>query len=443
MPATSTSTASTGPVTGPVTGGATPSTPAGRLPAALTVLLTLTALLLGTPPPASAATAPLTLEAAFTAPGNGWAKVERYLDTTAGFRAEQYPPGGRGDQDGARLTYFGGVRQPYSGRFLLYSAAGWDTGGRDVPVLLVHGANDNADRAWANPNESGSCGASACPSTGLAQYLAGTGHRVFAIGFAHKQGDNLLQAQAVGDAIALIRARLGVSQVDVVAWSKGEVAARAYVSSVRPSWGRAYAGDVRRLVTLGGPNGGLDYVYAHGWAFSLATWPACGGTANAPSPHLYMTCYGTYTAQPCLGVLPAGGYDCYPGQRQLLARWDGVYGVDGSAQDWWTTYYGGQGYYTSGQGIQAAIDAGSLIGPLQQAGVPAAVATFLMAGGSADIPGILNENRGPSDGIVLSRSALDTTGIGTVGATRLLGGLNHLELAWSPDAMSQVNSWLG
>ncbi|MFD0350052.1 esterase/lipase family protein [Kitasatospora aburaviensis] len=202
-----------------------------------------------------------------------------------GFTAEQYPPGGRGDQDGARLTYFGGVRQPFSGRFLLYSAAGWDTGGRATPVLLVHGANDNADRAWADPGESGSCGATGpagCPSTGLAQYLAATGHRVFAIGFAHKHGDNLLQAQAVGDAVALIRARLGVPQVDVVAWSKGEVAARAYVSSVRPSWGRAYAGDVRRLVTLGGPNGGLDYVYAHGWAFSLATWPACGGTANAP-----------------------------------------------------------------------------------------------------------------------------------------------------------------
>lgn len=432
-------------------------TAVGRTPTALSVLLlTLAALLLGTPTPAQAtaartatartaaqaATAPLTLEAAFPAPGNGWAKVERYLDTTPGFRTEQYPADGRGDQDGARRTYFGGTGQPASSRFLLYSATGWDTGSRPTPVLLVHGANDNADRAWANPGESGTCGASACPSTGLAQYLAGTGHRVFAIGFAHKQGDNLLQAQAVGDAVALIRARLGVPQVDVVAWSKGEVAARAYVSSVRPSWGRAYAGDVRRLITLGGPNGGLDYVYAHGWSFDLASWPACGGTANAPSPHLYMTCYGTYTAQPCLGVLPTGGYDCYPGQRQLLARWDGRYGVDGSAQDWWTTYYGGQGFYTSGQGIQAAIDAGSLIAPLQQAGVPASVRTYLLAGGSADIPGVLNENRGPSDGIVFTASALDTTGIATIGGTRLLTGLNHLELAWAPEAESQVDNWL-
>lgn len=422
-----------------------------RVPTALAaVLLTLAAALLGTPTAAQAgtaqvtaslaATAPVTLEATFPTPGNGWAKVERYLDTTPGFGAEQFPSDGRGDQDGARRSYFGTAR-PSSARFLLYSAAGWDTGSQATPVLLVHGANDNADRAWANPGEGG-CGAASCPSTGLAQYLAGNGRRVFAIGFAHKHGDNLLQAQAVGDAVALIRARLGVPQVDVVAWSKGEVAARAYVSSVKPSWGRAYAGDVRRLVTLGGPHGGLDYVYAHGWDFDLVTWPACGGTANAPSPHLYMTCYGTYTAQPCLGVLPSGGYDCYPGQRQLLARWDGTYGVDSTAQDWWTTYYGGQGFYTSGQGIQAAIDAGSLIAPLRQAGIPASVRTYLLAGGSADMPGVLNEGRGPSDGLVFTASALDTTGIATVGGTRLLAGLNHLELAWAPEAASQVNAWL-
>jgi len=408
-----------------------------------TALLAAALLALGLAGPAHAAAPPgyLGLEATYTAPGNGWAQVERYLDITSGFHAEQYPADGRGDQDGARVTYFGGVRQPYSGRFLLYSANGWNSLSGS-PVLLVHGANDNADRAWANPGESGSCGASSCPSTGLAQALAAAGHPVFAINFAHMHGDNLMQAQAIGDAIAVIRAKLGVPQVDVVAWSKGEVAARAYVSSVRPSWGRPYAGDVRRLVTLGGPNGGLDYVYAHGWDFDLATWPACGGTANAPSPHLYMTCYGTYTAQPCLGVLPTGGYDCYPGQRQLLARWDGPYGVDTTAQDWWTTYYGGQGFYTSGQGIQAAIDAGSLIRPLQQAGIPAAVRTYLLAGGSADIPGILNENRGPSDGIVFTASALDTTGIPTLGGTKQLTALNHLELGWAPAVATQLTSWL-
>ncbi|OMI35262.1 hypothetical protein SPAR_32226 [Streptomyces sparsogenes DSM 40356] len=397
---------------------------------------------------ASAAGLPsyLTQEASFGtgAVTNGWERVERYLDTTAGFHAEDYPPDGRGDQAGQRVAYFGGVKRPSSGRFLLYSAPGWDTGTRTTPVLLVHGANDTADRAWANPGEAGGygCGALSCPSTGLMQYLSARGHRVFAVGFAHMQGDNLMQAQIVGDAIAVIKARLGVGQVDLVGWSKGEISARAYVSSVKPSWGRAYAGDVRRLITLGGPNGGYDYPYAHGWAHDFSVWPECGGKVNAPSPHSHMTCYGLYTAHPEFSMIPSGGYDDYPGQRQMLARWDGVYGVDGAAQDWYTTYYGGQGVYTAGSGIQAALDAGSLIKPLHNAGVPASVTTYLLAGGSPDVVGIFNENRGPSDGVVFIDSALDTTGIAKVGGTATVVGANHLELGWNTSVAAQVSAWL-
>ncbi|MFC7220660.1 esterase/lipase family protein [Streptomyces polyrhachis] len=326
----------------------------------------------------------LSLEAGYGAGivTGGWERVERYLDTTSGFRTEGFPPDGRGDQDGKRVTYFGGTTRPYSGRFLLYSAPGWNTGSRPTPVLLVHGANDSADRAWADPGEAGGygCGAASCPSTGLMQYLAGRGHRVFALGFAHKQGDNLMQAQTVGDAIAVIRAKLGVSQVDLVGWSKGMMSTRAYVSSLKPTWGRPYAGDVRRLVTLGGPNGGYDYPYAHGWAHDFSIWPECGGKVNAPSPHSHMTCYGLYTAHPEFSMTPAG--------------------------------------------------------------VPAAVPTYLLAGGSADVLGIFNENRGPSDGVVFTSSALDTAGIPTVGGRATITGANHLELGWHSAATAQTAAWL-
>ncbi|WP_329577795.1 lipase family protein [Kitasatospora sp. NBC_01250] len=410
----------------------------------VTVLLALAGLVVQALP-ASAATSYLTLEATYGNVANGWDHVERYLDSTPGFHQEQFPPDGRGDQDGQRVTFFGGVKEPFSGRFLLYSAPGWNTGAHQVPVLLVHGANDNADRAWADPGESGGygCGALSCPDTGLMQDLAGRGYRVFAIGFAQKQGDNLMQAQEVGDAIALIRAKLGVPQVDLVGWSKGEMSARAYVSSLKPSWGRPYAGDVRKLITLGGPNGGYDYPYAHGWAHDFSIWPECGGSINAPSPHLDMTCYGTVTAHPEFSFVPTGGYDDYPGQRQMLARWDQTFGVDQTQQDWYTTYYGGQGFYTSGTGIQAAIDAGSLVVPLQQAGVPASVSTYLLAGGSPDVVGIFNEDRGPSDGVVFEASALDSTGIGKLAGTALITGANHLELGWDSAASAQVVSWLG
>lgn len=412
--------------------------------AALPVVALLAALLVTSPGSAQAAS-PLVPEATYTTMANGWARVDRYLDTTSGFTQENYPPDGRGDQDGQRLTFFGGVAKPFSGRFLLYYAPGWNTNTKQVPVLLVHGANDNPDRAWANPSESGGfgCGASSCPSTGMMQYLSGHGYRVFAIGFAHKEGDNLMQAQAVGDAISVIRSQLGVPAVDVIGWSKGEMSARMYVSSVKPPWGRGYAGDVRNLITLGGPNGGYDYPFAHGWAHDFSIWPECNGRVNSPAPHTYMTCYGNYTYHPEFSFVPTGGYDDYPGQRQMLARFDSVYGIDQSQQDWSTTYYGGQGYYTYGPGIQAAIDAGSLITPIQQAGVPATVHTFLLAGGSASVVGIYNENRGPSDGVVFQTSALNTTGIATVAGTALIASANHLELGWDSGVEAQVVSWLG
>ncbi|MGV9270643.1 hypothetical protein ACWDRR_39070 [Kitasatospora sp. NPDC003701] len=66
-----------------------------------------------------------------------------------------------------------------------------------------------------------------------------------------------------------------------------------------------------------------------------------------------------------------GGYDDHPGQRQMPARWDGMYGVDRSQRDRYTSHCGGQGFCTDGTGSQAAVDAGSSIAPLQQAGVPA------------------------------------------------------------------------
>jgi hypothetical protein len=394
---------------------------------------------------AAADPAYLTKEATFTTVANGWEKVDRYRDTTSGFHDEQYPPDGRGDQDGQRKTFFNGVARPSSSRFLLYSAPGWNTGSKPTPVLLVHGANDNPDRAWANPNESGGfgCGSASCPSTGLMQYLSTRGYRVFAIGFAHKQGDNYQQAQQVGDAIAVIKSRLGVTKVDVVGWSKGMMSARMYVASVRPSWGRAYAGDVRKLLLLGGPNGGYDYPFAHGWAHDFSIWPECGGTVNAPSPHTRMTCFGLYTYHPELSITPTGGFDAYPGQRQMLARWDGVYGVNTAAQDWYTTYYGGQGFYTNGPGIQAAINAGSLISTIRSAPTPSGVSVYLLAGGSATIVGIWNETRGPSDGVVFVDSALSTTGVTTVGATTLVASVNHLQLGWATAAMSTVTGWLG
>jgi hypothetical protein len=390
------------------------------------------------------ATGSLTVEATFTSVANGWVKVERIKDNDSNFPAENYPPDGRGNQDGQRLTFFSNVTQPSSSRFLFYYAPGWNTNSQPVPVLLVHGANDNADRAWANPNESGGfgCGAASCPTTGLMQVLANNGFKVFAINFAHKQGDNLLQAQLVFDAIARIKALTGVSKVDLVGWSKGAFVSRMYVSSIKPSWGVSYAGDVRKLILIGNPNAGYDYPFRHGWSHDFSIFTECGASVNAPSPHTAMTCFGTLDVHPELSIFTTSSGNFYPGQKQMLARFDSVFALPTNEQDWETTYYGGNGFYTQGLGIQAAINQGSLVSAIRSAGIPSSITVFLLAGGTNNIPTIHNEHTGPSDGVVFIASATDSTGIPTVGAVTTVLTDNHLELGWESSANAQVVSWL-
>lgn len=403
-------------------------------------LLVAAGLMAAVPAPAGA-TASVTQEGTYTTGiQNGWARVERYRDTSSGFVAESYPPDGRGDQTGQTATFFGAVGQPHSSRFLLYSAPGWQSGSKTVPVLLVHGANQTADQAWANPNASGSygCGVATCPTTGLMQRLDESGYKVFAIGFPHRNGDGYYWAEQIHDAITIIRQKTGAAQVDVVGWSKGAFNARMYVSSLRKPWGTAYAGDIRKLVLLGGPNKGFDWGYRHGWSHDFAIFPECGGSLNAPSPHTQMVCYGFWRNHPELSYEGTS----FPGSGQMLARWDGTYSLPTTEQDWYTTYYGGQGFYTAGQGIQWVIDRQSLVAPLLAAGTPASVPVDLLCGNTPDMAGLHNEHTGPSDGAVFVASCTAPDGIANRAATATLS-LNHLELGWASVAMTQVATWLG
>lgn len=384
----------------------------------------------------------LTIEATYTNVSNGWAKVERWSDSNTGFLPEDYPPDGRGDQEGQRLTFFNNVKEPSSNKFLLYYAPNYDTNTIGTPVLLVHGANDNADRAWANPNDLGSygCGSSTCPQSGMMQYLSNKGYKVFAINFAQKQGNNYYWAEQIHDAIAIIKNVTGASKVDVVSWSKGAFAARMYASSVKQSWGTAYADDIRKLILIGNPNKGFDYIFRHGWSHDFSIFSECGGTVNAPSPHSQMTCYGQVYNHPELSIFKTSQGDFYPGQRQMLAKWDNVYALPSTEQDWYTTYYGGQGYYTYGLGIDEAMK-DSLVQTILNAGIPSSIQTYLLSGNQNNIPTIHNEHTGPSDGVVFIKSAAATDGIGTVSGNATLA-LNHMQLGWDNTADNQINTWL-
>ncbi|MDA8286771.1 MAG: lipase [Actinomycetota bacterium] len=394
------------------------------------------------PPVASATTAhtvgQLSLVSTVTSVTYGWQRAQVWSDTDPTWPAEHYLPTGRDNQTGQPERLFG-TPQPPGSQFILFQAPGATTNS-GPPVLLVMGAGDSVTREYADPNLGGAytCGTAVCPSTGLMQYLSGEGYRVFAVDFANIQGNNFEWAQTISDALQVVRDETSTSSVDLVAWSKGAFAARMYVSSVAPSWGRPYQGDVSKLVLIGNPNGGLDYTFAHGTEGNPEIYPQCGGSLNGPSPSQSYMCYGVMYTEPDLSIDSA----YWTGQRQMLARWDGTYGVDETQDTWYTTYYGGTGYTSTSNGIQYAIDHGSLVSTVQNAGIPASVPTYLLCGGAPTIPGFYNENRGPSDGVVFIASCEDTTGIGNLAAVTLFSGYNHLMLGWEPTAEATISGWL-
>lgn len=394
---------------------------------------------------------------------NGWVRVERWHDPKMGFiQEDRFEEDQRAHQSGQRLTFFGGDPVPHSSRFLLYYAPGWDTGAK-TPVLLAHGANDQADRAWANPGESGDfgCGQTDCPATGLMQALALEGRPVFAVSHAHSQGDNYYWSENLADAIRIVRARTGADQVDLIGWSKGVLSTRMYASSLKQDWGTAYRGDIRKLVLIGGPNLGFDYIFRYGTAHNAGIYADFNGKIHAPGPHDELLVFGVWQDRSEYAIYKSAAGDNWRGQLQMLAAWDDVYPLTGTANNGFmswivgdseATYYGEgeyKGIYARGKGIDYAITQGSVIEPMVAAGIPAEVSTYLLCGDLdlADndvlIPGIPNEIAGPSDGVVFVDSCAAPDGIGGLAEAAVLPDINHLKLGWHPDAVAKVSAWLG
>jgi hypothetical protein len=190
------------------------------------------------------ATSSVTVEQTYTGASvaNGWAKVERLYDSAAGFAATGWPTDDRMDQFGQRKTFFNNVARPVSGRSLLYYGTNWSTNTKATPVLMVTGAFAEADGTWANPAASRlGCGVApaSCPTTGMMQYLDGLNYKTFAISFNNGAADNYNWAEVIYDAVQRIKAVTGAAKVDIVSWSKGTIASRMYVSSLKQSWGTA------------------------------------------------------------------------------------------------------------------------------------------------------------------------------------------------------------
>ena len=317
------------------------------------------------------------------------------------------------------VKVFGEARPP-ANAFLLHHAIGNNLKSHNTPVLLVHGAGHNAN-IWADPLQTG--------GPGLMHYLVANNYPVFAITFSHPHGDNYLQAEQLAAAIRQVKIITQKPQVDLVVHSKGGIPARIYLSNINKQWGTSYRNDVRRLLMLGVPNLGLDYSFRK----PLTNYLIYTTKANAAISWYRMLLFGQVIDTKIHSFYQNS---VYPGQCQLLYRWDKKYPLEILQPDWYTTYYGGQGVLSASLGIDKAIaEGGYLMELLEDKGIDKNVAIAVLAGNKNDLTSLFTIKHGPSDGIVFTDSALHTGALTQKGARLLAKGeapLNHLELITLP-----------
>ncbi len=300
---------------------------------------------------------------------------------------------------------FGTSRPPSSSLLLHYS--GPPAGAESTPpVVIVPGAKVDATFYQT-----------------LAQALKTQGRHVYTLTFAHNQDDNFVQAQQLANAIARVRQLSGAAQVDLVAHSKGCVVATVYCTpEFRREWMTAYQGDVRRLLLVGGPNGGIDYFHRHPFEDQGASnWPMVWNRVEGKDCSQYQ--------------MDLSGY--WPGQAQLVARWDGRYPPQDKI-----SYYGGSAERFEADGIDTALEAGEhFMARLNETPIAPAIQVGLLAGNVADVPGFRNEKDGASDGIILLDSALQPPCQAQVVKKTVLP-CNHIQLILGSQAQAHISEFL-
>lgn len=367
-----------------------------------------------------------------TSQGKVWPKME--LLRTPGLNPEPMLDRGR-QRDPDVLTCFGGDL-PASTDVCLHDAGEPAQRTSNVPVLLIHGANVNASSNWAQPPY-------ADGKPGLMQHLRSQGYRVFAVTFANKHGDNFTWVNQIHNAIDRVRKITGAEKVDAIAHSKGGFALRLYTSDVLgPGVSKPYVKHIRKALFIGTPHRGLDYTFRHPVVHWAMLPEDDDPVKYAPVAWTKALIYGKWVNSERASFV--GPY--FKGQAQMISRWDGTYALDKLQPDWYTTYNGGKGFVSESPGIDAVIAAGgNLVEKVKRSPVDPAIQVGLLAGSKATIPGILNENAGPSDGIAFVKSAAAAEDLTAKGA-RLLDQtvlpMHHIQLVFEPAALNWVSTQL-
>jgi pimeloyl-ACP methyl ester carboxylesterase len=361
-----------------------------------------------------------------------WAKIECYQDALRPFAVEGALNKSRHETPEI-ISAFGSNLPPAS-TFLLHYGPKWQTNKGKV-IMLVHGASDNANRAWATPAIL--LGDPSAP--GMLQAFEAKGYRVFAVTFPHKHGNLFYEAQYLADAIELARQATGAAKVVLIGHSAGGLAARAYVSSFRlnAAW-TGYRGDVSQLITLATPHRGQDFAFRHpefNYYFMKDEL-----AANAPMSWDKILAYGVWQDTLEFSIYS----DNFPMQQQVLYDWSGKYPVSVMSPDSYTTMHGGQGLVSHSLGINSAImKGGNFMSAFKAYPVPADIPVTVIAGTNKTIENVpQTEKDGPSDGLVFVESASHTADLTHPARKepiqKLLVNENHVTMAFSPAMLKLV-----
>lgn len=406
-----------------------------------------------------------------------WERVEVLEDPHPDWGEEVIPPGG-GHFDAAINEWFG-TTTPRSRQVLLHCARGYAGKTLPHPILLVHGANDNANRAWQNPWMHENALSLPPEKRGFAFWLAELGYPVFAVTFAHRHGCNIRQAEQIANAIARIRVLLHRQQdpdfqVDLIVHSKGGVAARLYCSDAPRLFPdrkflTSYRNDVRTLVLLGVPLLGIDAPFRY-YGYNLLRVTVPDLAAAGPTAVDGMLINGVWHDYRHWSYAGQGNA-LWPGQAQCLFNLVRDGGLPLMADSWTTAdgnltmqalYHGGRTLYLASSGIDRAIARGErLMYRLEEHGLDPRVEAMIVAGTNPihdeeNCPqpqrllmwmvGLLQAMASPtSDGVVFLRSATATAGLCRRGA-RLLDclalPLHHLDLGRQRQVVQAIDACL-
>ncbi len=349
--------------------------------------------------------------------------------------------------------------------FVLLYAPNWNTS-KKTPILLVHGAADDAFRAWAHPMAFSTPSEVPEIKQGFMQKFAKAGYPVFAINFSHNHGCNYRQAEQIHNAIQVIKKKTGATKVHLLAHSKGNCSASIYTCggiSVNPNqrFLSAFQQDVDTYIQVAPGNKGVDTMFRY-YSSNLTVI-----SLKAPAPISFQEAliYGMwqkyykediYKNNP--GTNEIGNY--FPGQSQLLYNLveDGLgftpfcYTPFDANLTMKACYYGGTTLFVSSYGIQHAIEEGeNTIERINKQGLDPSVKLLNLYGTNPafieidmiyyKIPVSVPDH--PSDGAVYVHSAKYVDGLLSRGAY-LLGqkgfDKNHVILSCSRDCVEWIVS---